>query len=234
MVTESTFRHSWELTPKEAVELQKELQDSIVLKDLPRPVQYVAGADVSFNKYEPEVYTGIVVLEYDTMKVVARSMVIDKASFPYIPGLLSFREIPSLIKAWELLPLRPDLVMLDGHGIAHPRRMGIAAHFGLLAGVPSIGCAKKILTGSVEEPDLEEGSFTPVLKNEAVLGWSLRTKTRVKPMFVSPGHLCSLEDSREIALHCARGYRMPEPTRKAHLAVNELRRGKIEPGSLLY
>lgn len=234
MITESILRHSWDLSPKEAIELQKELKDAIVLKDLKRPVQYVAGADVSFNKFEPEVYTGIVVLEYESMRVVAHSLVMGKAGFPYIPGLLSFREIPSLIEAWESLPMQPDIVMLDGHGIAHPRRMGIAAHFGLLAGVPSLGCAKKLLTGTTEDPETEKGSYTIIRKNEDILGWSLRTKNKVKPMFVSPGHLCSMEDCRQIALHCSRGYRMPEPTRRAHLLVNELRRGVIKPGSVLY
>lgn len=226
--------HDWDVSPGEAVSLQKELRSAIVLSDLPRPIQYVAGADVSFNKFEDDIYAVIIVLEYGSMKMVARSAVKDKMDFPYIPGLLSFREIPSLMKAWQMLPLRPDVVVVDGHGIAHPRSMGIAAHFGLVAGVPSIGCAKKLLTGKFEEPGLEKGDFSPIKKQEKVIGFALRTKYKVKPMLVSPGHLCSMDDSLQVALHCARGYRLPEPTRLAHLTVNQLRKGEIGEGAVLF
>lgn len=222
--------HPWDLTPAEAVALQKELREKITLRPLPLPIRYVAGTDLSYNKHSEAFYSGIVVLDYQTMEVAAHSTVIRKSPFPYIPGLLSFREIPSLLAAWQLLPMRPELVLCDGHGIAHPRRLGIATHFGLVTETPAIGCAKKILVGQYEEPRKQKGRFSPIHHQGETVGYALCTKDRVKPVFVSPGHLVSLEQSRALALHCARGYKLPEPTRQAHLLVNRLRRGEVEAG----
>ncbi len=226
----SPARHSWSLSPTEAVSLQRQLREKIRLKPFEGGIRHIGGADLSYNKGSDEFYAGIVVLDYGTMKPAAYSTVIRRSPFPYIPGLLSFREIPSLMEAWERLPFQPDIVAFDGHGIAHPRRMGIATHFGLLTDRPTIGCAKKRLTGQYEEPPLIRGAYTPILDGEETIGFALCTKDRIKPVFVSPGHLISLEQSREIMLHCARGYKIPEPTRQAHLLANRLRRGEVETG----
>ena len=222
------FRHSWDLSPTEAVSLQRQLRKKIVLTPFEGPIRHIGGADLSYNKGSDEFYAGIVVLDYKSMDVVAHSTVIRRAPFPYIPGLLSFREIPSLMEAWERLPFHPEVIAFDGHGIAHPRRMGIATHFGLLTDKPTIGCAKKRLTGKCEEPPLKCGAYTPILDGEETLGYVLCTKNGVKPVFVSPGHRIGFEQSREIMLHCARGYKIPEPTRQAHLLVNRLRRGEVD------
>lgn len=226
----SAIRHSWNLSPAEAVSLQRSLRERIRLIPFEGPIRHIGGADLSYNKGSDEFYAGIIVLDYESMEPLAHSTVIRRSPFPYIPGLLSFREIPSLMEAWERLPFQPDIIAFDGHGIAHPRRMGIATHFGLLTGKPAIGCAKKRLTGKYEEPALQRGAYTPILDGEETLGFALCTKDKVKPVFVSPGHLVSLEQSREIMLHCARGYKIPEPTRQAHLLVNRLRRGEEEAG----
>lgn len=220
----------WNLSPKEAIARQRELREQTNLCPMTRPIQYIAGADISYNKSSDVIYAGVVVLDYQSMEVVQRSTVIDKMQFPYIPGLLSFREIPSILKAWKALPWQPDVIMMDGHGIAHPRRVGVATHFGLLTGCPSLGCAKKHLIGKYEEPAPSKGSFSPVFDMGEQIGYVVRTKDKVKQVWISPGHGMNLEQSREIALQCSRGYRIPEPTRQAHLMVNELRRGEKEAG----
>lgn len=222
--------NSWDLSPIEAVALQKTLQKNIRLAPLPQGVRYIAGADISFNKFSDVIYAGIIVLDYDTLQPVLRSTVIDKMTFPYVPGLLSFREIPALLKAWAQLPYQPDVIVLDGHGIAHPRGIGIASHFGLTVSCPAIGCAKKILTGSMGELPPEKGQTAALVKDGKTIGYALRTKDRVKPVFVSPGHLITMEESLAVIQHCTGNYRIPEPTRLAHLLVNAVRRGEVEVG----
>lgn len=177
--------------------------------------------------YSDIFYAGIVVLDYQSLEVVDQSLVKTKATFPYIPGLLSFREISSLLEAWKQLKTKPDVVMVDGHGIAHPRKMGIATHFGLVTNTPTLGCAKKVLAGQFEAPGLEKGNFSPLVYQGEKLGYALRTKNKVKPVFISPGHLMSQADALRIALHCAQKHKLPEPTRRAHLAVNAYRKEQM-------
>lgn len=222
--------HPWNLTPDEAITLQKELRQQIDLSPMTKPVSYIAGADISFNKYSDVVYAGFVLLELKSLEVIAHSVVVGTATFPYVPGLLSFREIPSLLQAWEQLPWRPDVVMLDGQGIAHPRRLGIATHFGLYTGWPTFGCAKSLLTGKYTPPALEAGSTSDLLDKAEKIGTVVRTKNKVNPVFVSAGNLISQEQSVALTLQCVTKYRIPEPTRQAHLLVNQLRRGEIEAG----
>ena len=221
---------NWDLTPSEAVKLQRELREKINLSPLERPIQRIAGADISYNKNDDTIYAGIIVLDYHSMRPICRSAIIDKMKFPYIPGLLSFREIPSLYAAWEALKEKPDVLALDGHGINHPRRLGVATHFGLISGQPAIGIAKNHLAGRYEEPGPLQGDFSSVIDQGETIGYVLRSRDRVKPVWVSPGHKVSMQQSLEIAIHCSRGLRIPEPTRQAHLMVNELRRGEIEAG----
>jgi deoxyribonuclease V len=211
------------LSPAQAVELQKQLRIKIRIEPLLKTIQTIAGADISYNKYEETVYAGIIVLSYPGLQEIAKSTVISKTSFPYIPGLLSFREIPALLKAWNQLVVKPDLLVLDGQGIAHPRRMGIASHFGLVTDTPTLGCAKSLLTGKFEPLAEAAGSESLIYDQEEVIGAALRTKNKVNPVFISPGNRITLKQSLEIIKQCVNGYRIPEPTRKAHLLVNQVR-----------
>jgi deoxyribonuclease V len=220
--------HEWEMTPREAVELQKSLRERVRLAPLERPVETIAGADISFNKFSETIYAGIVVLRLPTLEVVEEVAIVSETRFPYVPGLLSFRESPAVLEAWEKLKTEPDAVMFDGQGIAHPRRVGIASHVGLLINRPTLGCAKSVLVGKYEEPPLERGAWTELIDKGETVGAALRTKRKVKPIYVSPGHLIDLADVIKLTLASDGGYRQPEPTRRAHHLVNALRRGEIE------
>ena len=219
------------ITVSEAAALQKELRSQIELQTpAGLSISTIAGADISFNKYETTVYAGIIVLSFPELLPVAHSLVKTEVTFPYVSGYLAFREVPALLEAWNQLPQKPDVLVVDGHGIAHPRRMGIASHFGVLTGQPTIGCAKKILFGKYESPPDERGAYTDIQDKGDVIGAVLRTRAKVKPVFVSPGHKLSLKDSIDIILQCMGKYRIPEPTRKAHELVNAFRRGEVQEG----
>ncbi|MBA2340809.1 MAG: deoxyribonuclease V [Pyrinomonadaceae bacterium] len=224
-----TQLHDWNLKPREAIELQKILRDQVRITPLAREVETIAGADISFNKFSSTVYAGIVVVRLDTLETIEEIGVVSETKFPYVPGLLSFRESPSVLEAWAKLKVEPDAVMFDGQGIAHPRRIGIASHVGLIIDRPTFGCAKSVLVGRYEEPPAERGAWTNLVDKEEIIGAALRTKTKVQPIFVSPGHLIDLEGAIDLTLHCDGGYRQPEPTRRAHLLVNALRRGEKQP-----
>ncbi len=217
---------NWNYTIEEAIKLQKELSSSVKIQPLGFLPKTVAGADISFNKYSETVYAGIVVLTYPELKLQAEYWTVAETKFPYVPGLLSFREIPSLHEVWEKIPEKPDLVILDGQGIAHPRRLGIASHFGLLVNKPTIGCGKSLLVGKYQEPALNKGAYSSLTDKGEVVGQVLRSKDKTNPLFVSPGHLITLEESREIVLNCCFKYRIPETTRLAHLLVNRIRQGE--------
>jgi deoxyribonuclease V len=223
--------HEWDLTPREAVELQKRLRERVRITPLRKKIETVAGADISFNKFDPTIYTGIVVLRLPTLEVVEEVGLVSETKFPYVPGLLSFRESPSVLEAWAKLKTEPDAVMFDGQGLAHPRRVGIACHVGLIVKRPTLGCAKSVLVGKYEEPDEERGAWSPMTDKGETVGAAVRTKTRVHPIYVSPGHLIDLEGAIDLTLRCDGGYRQPEPTRRAHLLVNALRRGERSPTS---
>ncbi|PYS80244.1 MAG: deoxyribonuclease V [Acidobacteria bacterium] len=223
--------HEWSLAPREAVELQKRLRERVRVVPLRKKAETIAGADISFNKFDPVVYAGIVVLRLPSLEVIEEVGVVSETRFPYVPGLLSFRETPSVLEAWAKLKTEPDAVMFDGQGLAHPRRVGIASHVGLLINRPTLGCAKSVLVGKFEEPGEERGAWTPLVDKGETVGAALRTKTRVQPIYVSPGHLIDLEGAIALTLQCDGGYRQPEPTRRAHLLVNALRRGERQPTS---
>src|ERR687893_2695015 len=223
--------HEWGLTPREAVELQKRLRERVRITPLGKKIETVAGADISFNKFEPTIYTAVVVLRLPSLEVVEEVGIVGETKFPYVPGLLSFRESPSVLEAWARLKTEPDAVMFDGQGLAHPRRVGIASHVGLIVKRPTLVCAKSVLVGKYEEPGEERGAWTPLVDKGETVGAALRTKTRVQPIYVSPGHLINVEDAVELTLRCDGGYRQPEPTRRAHLLVNALRRGERSPTS---
>ena len=221
--------HEWNLTPREAIELQKELRARVKIAPLARPIETIAGADISFNKFSPVVYAGIVVLRLPSLEIIEEVGVVSESRFPYVPGLLSFRETPSVLEAWSKLKTEPDAVMFDGQGIAHPRRVGIASHVGLLINRPTLGCAKSVLVGKYEEPPPTRAEWTALVDKDETIGAALRTKTKVQPIYVSPGHLIDLAGAIDLTLLCDGGYRQPEPTRRVHLLVNKLRRGERRP-----
>ena len=215
--------HSWDLTPTEAIALQQQLRGEVKIQPLDQTPRTIAGADISFNRFSDVVFAGIVMLSFPALEVIASAGVQSRATFPYIPGLLSFREIPALAQAWQKLKVRPDVLVLDGHGTAHPRRFGIACHAGLAFDLPSLGCAKSVLRGTFEAPGESRGSWSPMRDRGEVIGAALRTKNRVNPVYVSPGHKMDLASAIDLMLACDTGYRIPEPTRQAHLFVNRLR-----------
>lgn len=211
------------LSPEDAIALQMEMRKSINITPLNKEFKLIGGADISFNKHEEQVYAGIIVLAYPSMKIVSQVAVKAFTKFPYISGLLAFREIPALLKAWEQLQQKPDVMILDGQGIAHERGVGIATHFGLLTDIPAIGCAKSKLYGNYRQLENERFAVSPLLKKEETIGFALRTKVNCKPVYISPGHKVSIAQSLEIVKNCSLKYRIPEPTRLAHLLVNEAR-----------
>ncbi len=181
-------------------------------------VHFIAGVDVAIQR-RGEGTASVVVLSYPELKLVEDSNVQGEVDFPYVPGLLSFRESPLLIKAFEGLKITPDLVLVDGQGVAHPRRFGIAAHLGLLLDIPTIGCAKSRLCGTFEEPGVEAGSTSNLKDVDEVIGRVVRTRTNTRPVYVSVGHKVSLRQAVIWTLRCCRGFRLPEPTRLAHQAA---------------
>jgi len=212
-----------QITPTEAIALQQKMRELICLKPFDREIKTIGGADISFNKYSDVVYAGIVVLSYPQMTVMHHAFVISKTTFPYIPGLLGFREVPALSEVWNKLDIKPDVLVLDGHGIAHPRRVGVAVHFGVAENVVTIGCAKSLLVGNYEEPANTPLSTTDLTHKGELIGKVLRTKKNCKPVFVSPGNLVTMDQSLDIIKHSIGKYRIPEPTRMAHLLVNQVR-----------
>lgn len=225
--TYMTPSHPWPDSPEAAIALQQQLRTQVRIQPLATPPETIAGCDISFNKFEETVYAGIVVLRLDTLETIAEATAITTTSFPYVPGLLSFREVPALLEAWANLTVLPDVVVFDGHGIAHPRRLGIASHAGLLLDRPTLGCGKSVLVGRYDEPAPERGSWSPMTYRGETVGAALRTKNKVNPVYVSPGHLIDLETSVDLMLRCDGGYRIPETTRRAHNLVNALRRANL-------
>lgn len=216
--------HDWDVTPREAVEIQQRLRALVRIESLRREIHAIGGADISFNRFSETVYAGIVVLSFPDLRLIEEAGVRSTARFPYVPGLLSFREMPSVLEAWDQLKTKPDVLMLDGQGLAHPRRFGIACHAGVLLELPTIGCAKSILVGTHSPLPLEAGSHTPLVHRGEQVGEVLRTKRNVAPVYVSVGHLIDLPSAVEVTRRATGKYRQPEPTRQAHLLVNRLRR----------
>nr|BDT32117.1 deoxyribonuclease V [Myxococcus sp. MH1] len=225
--------HRWDVTPTEAVALQRELRERVVLQPPPGlRVERVAGADVSTEKGRDTGFGGVVVLDAGALVPVAQAGSAVTLGFPYVPGLLSFRELPVVAVAWERLSMRPDVLIFDGHGIAHPRRLGIASHGGLLFGIPSIGCAKSLLVGTHGKLADARGSTSPIIHKGEVVGMAVRTRKSVQPVYVSPGHLMDLPTAVELVLRASPKYREPETTRHAHRMVNALRRADGEAAEL--
>ncbi|MBN2455500.1 MAG: endonuclease V [Sedimentisphaerales bacterium] len=230
--------HDWNLSYKKAVELQRHLASKVRFSPLKKVPRLIAGLDCTISKDGQRILAGAVVIRMANFEVIETANAWRKVHLPYIPGLLSFREAPACIAAVEKLQNKPDIFIVDGQGIAHPRRLGLAAHLGLFFEKPTIGCAKSRLTGYFEEPPPEKGTYSllkdkkgrtpetshgPRAASDEIVGAVVRTRTNVKPVFVSVGNKCLLKEAIEITLACALKYRLPEPTRLAHQLVSRLR-----------
>lgn len=208
--------HSWELSPREAIALQERLRAKVITRNRLARVRHVAGTDVGFENAGRVTRAAVAVLTFPALELADWAVVRRHTRFPYVPGLLSFREIPALLDALARLSVRPDLVLCDGQGIAHPRRCGLASHFGLVAGLPTIGVAKSRLIGVHDDPPKRRGAWTPLRTDSEIIGAVLRSRARVNPIFVSIGHCVSLRSAITYTMACVTSYRLPETTRWAH------------------
>jgi len=222
--------HEWDLSYADARQLQTELAGRVQVVPLPREPTLIVGLDCAFSKDGRRTFAAAVSLEVVTerdgsfrLRHVETASAERATAFPYIPGLLSFREAPVCLEAAGRLRREPDLYVVDGQGVAHPRRLGLASHLGLFLDQPTIGCAKSRLIGTFDEPSIEKGAWSPLRDGDEVIGAVVRTRSRVKPVFVSVGHQCTLEDAIRITLACTTRYRIPEPARLAHQIVSRLR-----------
>ncbi len=211
--------HSWSVLPAEAIAIQRRLASRVRPTGRVRRLRLVAGADLAFSKDKSTCIAGVVVWDVKLQEVVERQVVRRAVRFPYVPGLLSFREAPALIAALRKISCEPDAFMFDGQGYAHPRRFGLACHVGVQLERPSFGCAKSVLTGKYDMPDEAFGSISPLVDGDECVGMAVRTRQRVKPVYVSVGHRLSLSSAVDITLACCTRYRLPEPTRLADQLV---------------
>lgn len=210
------FLHDWNLSPQQAIEIQKQLRYEVETQDrFNRPIKTVAGIDLGYDVKNDTSRAVVVVLSFPELELLETSEAKLPIQFPYVPGLLSFRETPVASKALEKLNIAPDVILCDGQGLAHPRRFGIACHIGILADVPTIGVAKSLLVGKFENLGEERGSIVPLIHKNEQIGVALRTKNKVQPLFISVGHRVGLETATDLVLQCAPKYRLPETTRLA-------------------
>lgn len=209
--------HPWNVTPKVARQLQNALRARVVQIDQFQDIKTVAGVDIGLK--EDKALASVVVLNLADLQMIDGVVAESRVTFPYIPGFLSFREIPPLLVAFAHLQAEPDLVIVDGHGIAHPRRFGLASHLGLILNIPTIGCAKSRLCGEYTQPKKQKGAYTHLTDNKEIIGVALRTRTNVSVVYVSIGHKISLGSARKLTLACCKAFRLPETTRYAHNAA---------------
>lgn len=208
--------HNWDLSPEAAIALQQDLRDQIMLTDDFDSIHHVAGVDVGFEADGTVTRAAVAVLTLDGLKLVDRAIARRPTTFPYIPGLLSFREVPAVLDALAKLTIIPDLLLVDGMGTAHPRRFGIACHLGLLTQLPALGVGKSLLVGKHADLTNDRGSYQPLIHKGETIGVALRTRPGTKPLFISPGHRISLDSAIAYTLRCTTKYRLPETTRHAH------------------
>ena len=209
-------RHAWDVTVQEAIAIQQELRREVVTTDDFGPIANVAGVDAGFEASGTVTRAAVAVLSFPTLALHDQSIARVPTSFPYVPGLLSFREVPAILEALATLGTRPDLLLCDGHGYTHPRRLGLACHLGLLADIPAIGVAKSHFIGRHDPLPDEQGAWQPLYDQNEVVGAVVRTRANTRPIYVSIGHRISLESAIEYVLRCTSGYRLPETTRFAH------------------
>lgn len=214
MSIQPTFTHPWDVPPADAIEIQRQLRQRVVVEPLERRPQVIAGIDVSVK--EDHARAAVVLVSYPDLVPFRATTADQLVSFPYVPGLLAFREGPVVLAALERLQERPDVLMFDAQGLAHPRRLGLAAHLGVMLDLPAVGCAKSRLRGTHQEPGPWKGNWTPLMDGDGVIGAVVRTRDQVRPVFVSVGHRMDLESAVSLVLGCAARYRLPEPLRWAH------------------
>jgi len=218
--------HRWNISPARAIAIQKTLALRIIVRRTESRLDLVAGADAAFSEDGSRCIAGIVVWDARTRSIIERQAVVRRVTFPYVPGLLSFREAPALLSAIRRLRCWPDAFLFDGQGYAHPRRFGLACHLGMLIGRPSAGCAKSVLVGECVEPGLRRGACTELVDRGECIGAALRTRDGVKPVYVSVGHRVDLKQAVDLVLRSGNGYRLPEPTRLADQLVAAVKRGE--------
>lgn len=211
--------HRWDVSPRRAIEIQRELSSQVLQRPPARPPRLVAGIDAAFSRDQRFCIAGVVVWDREERRVVESRVARRVLRFPYVPGLLSFREAPAILAALRRLCSEPDVLICDGHGLAHPRRFGIACHVGILAGRPALGCAKSRLVGEHREPGQRRGARARLMDRDEEVGAVLRTRDRVRPVYVSVGHRIDLSTALDTVLACSGGYRLPEPTRLADQLV---------------
>jgi deoxyribonuclease V len=216
-VLKPVTEHAWDLPPKEAVTLQRALASRVRFAPPPERIETVGGIDVSMRRGNAR--AAVVVMALPELQEIERVWTDAPIRYPYVPGLLSFREAPPILQALERMEHIPDVLMLDAQGYAHPRRLGLASHIGVLLDHPTVGCAKSRLCGTHEEPARERGAHTPLRDGDEEIGAVVRTRTGVRPVYVSVGHRMTLEAAVALVLACGKGYRLPEPTRQAHRAA---------------
>jgi deoxyribonuclease V len=216
-------KHSWNVSPTQAIAIQKQWCSRVILKDCFGSVRYVAGIDVGFEDRNTVTRAAIAVLSFPELELVDSVLFKCPTTYPYIPGLLSFREMPAILEAYDKLSIKPDLILCDGQGIAHPRRFGIACHLGVWLDVPSIGVGKTRLVGQFGELSNEKGSWVPLLDKGETVGAVVRSRQGVKPLFVSPGHRISLATAVDWVMRCTTRYKLPETTRCAHHIASNLK-----------
>ena len=216
-----TLQHAWDLSPEQAFALQNQWRERVIQTDDFPTINTIAGVDVAYSKDETHLVGAVVVLDAQSLAIQTISYAEERVSFPYVPGLFSFRELPSLLAAFAKLEALPDLVVCDGQGIAHPRRFGLACHLGLMLDIPTLGCAKKRFIGEFSEPAAPRGASSNLIENGEIVGKVLRTQAQIKPVFVSVGHRISLASACDWVLKLTPHYRLPETTRAADHAVRE-------------
>lgn len=207
---------TWDGTPAHAREIQEQIRHAVIAEDDFGTLERIAGVDIGFEQGGDVTRAAVAVLDFTTLEIIETAVARRPTTFPYVPGLLSFREIPAALDALNQLSRPPDMMVYDGQGVAHPRRLGIAAHLGLITNLPSIGVAKKRLVGEFEEPAQARGAQSPLFHHDEQIGLVLRTRVNVKPVFVSVGHRVSLTSAREIVMQLVTRYKLPETTRAAH------------------
>jgi deoxyribonuclease V len=220
--------HPWDVTYKEAVQIQEQLRGKVILGKIASSPNYVAGLDVSYEKGTHRVWAGAVVLNFADLVLIEEKWVEREVSFPYIPGLLSFREIPALLDVLTEITVEPDVIFCDGQGVAHPRGLGIASHLGVVLRKPTIGCAKSRLVGDCDPVGELKGDYSFLRYRGRIIGAVMRTRQGVKPLFVSPGYGVTLDDCIGMVLKTCSRYKIPEPIRQAHILVNSIRSKSIE------
>lgn len=215
--------HPWNVSYQEAVAIQETLKGRLVLEDLGNRIDRIAGADIAYARGTGTLYAGIAILSFPQLEPLEERWCKGVSQFPYIPGLLSFREVPFLLKVLNRMAVKPDLILCDGQGIAHPRGLGLACHLGIWTGIPTVGCAKTRLVGEYTEPGPARGEYSHLTFKGQRVGAVVRTRTGVKPIFVSQGYGMTLERSIEVTLRAATRFRLPDPIRSAHTMVTRLR-----------